>query len=288
MADQRLYRQRPGARAGSADTGRCRPRYADGVIDVPRARWIGVRESHAGADGPVENTIVAVDLAGRRCRACACAAATTSIHRRGSARTVGVSPGWPGTTPTCHGTAPSSGSRISRRTDACRARGWSPAARTSRSSSRNGRPTGCCISSPTAAAGGTSTAGTATTSSALPARGGVRQPQWAFGMSTYAFAGPDRIVCAYCEDGVGRLAQLDLASRQLAPLDSPFTDYRQRACAAWRARCSRRLADRGRRDRVCSTSRPADRGAAALGDAAAGLERYLRCRSRSSSRPRAA
>ncbi len=30
---------------------------------MPRSRWIGVRESHAGAGGHVENAIVEVDLA---------------------------------------------------------------------------------------------------------------------------------------------------------------------------------------------------------------------------------
>src|SRR5262249_22469775 len=38
------------------------------------------------------------------------------------------------------------------------------------------------------------------------------QPQWVFGMSTYAFAGADRIVCSYIQNGLSRLAMLDLAS----------------------------------------------------------------------------
>src|SRR5579883_3447403 len=36
------------------------------------------------------------------------------------------------------------------------------------------------------------------------------EPQWVFGMSTYAFAGANRIVCTYTEHGLGRLAAIDL------------------------------------------------------------------------------
>ena len=50
-------------------------------------------------------------------------------------------------------------------------------------------------------------------------------PQWVFGMSTYAFAGPERIVCTYSQAGLGRLAVLDLARGTLTPLDTPFTEF---------------------------------------------------------------
>lgn len=51
------------------------------------------------------------------------------------------------------------------------------------------------------------------------------EPQWVFGMSTYAFAGPDRIVCTYIEDGLGRLGIIDLASGALTPIDTPYKDF---------------------------------------------------------------
>ena len=66
FADGRLYRQIP-------DVSEPRPltpepprrerqwRYADGVIDQRRRRWIGVREDHT-VDGEPVNAIVAVDL----------------------------------------------------------------------------------------------------------------------------------------------------------------------------------------------------------------------------------
>jgi hypothetical protein len=70
FADGRLYRQAPGVSEPRALTpeppGRARQwRYADGVIDQGRSRWIGVREDHT-VDGEPVNAIVAVDLGGGR------------------------------------------------------------------------------------------------------------------------------------------------------------------------------------------------------------------------------
>jgi dipeptidyl aminopeptidase/acylaminoacyl peptidase len=50
-------------------------------------------------------------------------------------------------------------------------------------------------------------------------------PQWVFGMSTYAFAGPDRIVCTYSEAGLWRLGIVDLATGTLRTLETPFTQF---------------------------------------------------------------
>lgn len=50
-------------------------------------------------------------------------------------------------------------------------------------------------------------------------------PQWVFGMSTYAFAGPDRIVCAYSEVGLWKLGVVDLAADTLRTLETPFTQF---------------------------------------------------------------
>jgi dipeptidyl aminopeptidase/acylaminoacyl peptidase len=48
-------------------------------------------------------------------------------------------------------------------------------------------------------------------------------PQWAFGMSTYAFVTAERIACAYNERGEWRLALLDTTSGALDPLALPHT-----------------------------------------------------------------
>ena len=49
-------------------------------------------------------------------------------------------------------------------------------------------------------------------------------PQWGFGMSTYAFESPERIVCAYIQSGISGLALLDTRTKVFEPIDSPYTD----------------------------------------------------------------
>jgi len=56
----------------------------------------------------------------------------------------------------------------------------------------------------------------------MPAEFGL--PQWVFGMSTYAFASAERIICAYTRDGVWRLASLDTRTKTLTPFDLPYTE----------------------------------------------------------------
>lgn len=51
-------------------------------------------------------------------------------------------------------------------------------------------------------------------------------PQWLFGFSNYSFESPERIVCSYNEHGRWRLATLDTTARQLTPIDLPYTDIR--------------------------------------------------------------
>jgi dipeptidyl aminopeptidase/acylaminoacyl peptidase len=64
-ADQRLYRQEPGAAPVAITPEPTQPRglrYADGVIDTPRDRMIWVREHHTTARSEPENTLVEVPL----------------------------------------------------------------------------------------------------------------------------------------------------------------------------------------------------------------------------------
>jgi dipeptidyl aminopeptidase/acylaminoacyl peptidase len=51
-------------------------------------------------------------------------------------------------------------------------------------------------------------------------------PQWGFGMSSYAFESARRIVCAYIENGISRLALIDTQTKKLEQIDSPYTDIR--------------------------------------------------------------
>lgn len=60
------------------------------------------------------------------------------------------------------------------------------------------------------------------------------RPQWVFGMSTYAFESPSRIICTYTERGRWRLASLDTATRKLELIDTPYTDISSlRATSGW-------------------------------------------------------
>jgi dienelactone hydrolase len=54
----------------------------------------------------------------------------------------------------------------------------------------------------------------------MPAEFG--KPQWVFGMVTYAFAGPDRLVATYVEDGHWKLALIDLEPRRFQPVSLTF------------------------------------------------------------------
>ena len=49
-------------------------------------------------------------------------------------------------------------------------------------------------------------------------------PQWVFGMSTYAFADVERMVCAYTKGGDWSLAALDAAAGRLENFELPYTD----------------------------------------------------------------
>ncbi|MDQ3707411.1 MAG: S9 family peptidase [Chloroflexota bacterium] len=50
------------------------------------------------------------------------------------------------------------------------------------------------------------------------------RPQWVFGTTTYGFEHAGRIICAYAEKGVWRLASLDTETLDFATIDTPYTD----------------------------------------------------------------
>ena len=58
------------------------------------------------------------------------------------------------------------------------------------------------------------------------------QPQWQFAMVTYAFVGPEQIVCRFTRDGTWRLAVLDAATGAMRPLDLGGTVYGSIAAGA--------------------------------------------------------
>jgi dipeptidyl aminopeptidase/acylaminoacyl peptidase len=66
---------------------------------------------------------------------------------------------------------------------------------------------------------------TGTTRPLCPMQAEFGVPQWNFGMSTYAFAGARKILCAYTKAGLGQLAILDLASGSLQAIETEFTEF---------------------------------------------------------------
>ena len=51
------------------------------------------------------------------------------------------------------------------------------------------------------------------------------EPQWAFGLSTYAFLTSDRLVCTYTQRGRWFLGLLNVQSSQLETIASPYTEF---------------------------------------------------------------
>ncbi|HEX7957635.1 MAG TPA: hypothetical protein VF508_11865, partial [Pyrinomonadaceae bacterium] len=49
-------------------------------------------------------------------------------------------------------------------------------------------------------------------------------PQWVFGMSTYAFAAEEKVVCAYARAGLWSLGLLDTRSKSLKKFELPYAD----------------------------------------------------------------
>ena len=50
------------------------------------------------------------------------------------------------------------------------------------------------------------------------------EPQWVFGMSTYAFVSTNKIICSYTQNGLWYLASLDTDTKKFTPIETPFTD----------------------------------------------------------------
>jgi dipeptidyl aminopeptidase/acylaminoacyl peptidase len=233
FANGRLYRQAPGASRPQALTpappARERQwRFADGVIDQRRNRWIGVREDHTVEGEPVA-TIVAVDLGGDRegGRILAgghdfFASPRLSPDGRWLAWLAWDHPNmpWNGTTlylaEMGDEGAPGAAQPIAGGVaESIFQPEWSPdGASLLFVSDRTGWWNLYALD-----------LATRTTRALAPRAAEFGLPQWLFGLSSFAFAGPDRVVCSYVEAGLGHLAVLDLERETLRPLELPFTEF---------------------------------------------------------------
>jgi dipeptidyl aminopeptidase/acylaminoacyl peptidase len=230
FADQQIYLQ-AGEEAPRPITAADGMRYADYVFDGHRNRLIGVREDHTAAGSEPLNTIVSIDL---------------SIDLGGDAPNAGqvmvsgndfyssprLSPDasrlawlewnhpnmpWDGSELWLGDVGPDGALGATR----CVAGGlresifqpeWSPDGLLYFVSDRNGWWNLYRLTA----------AGMVECVCEKQAEFGV--PQWVFGMSSYAFASSDRIVCNYIERGIANLALIDTRTGELARVECPYTD----------------------------------------------------------------
>ncbi len=232
--DQRLYRLATGTDplplTPAPATSEAQLRYADGLIDKPRNRWIGVREDHSdpklrGVDAV--NTIVAVDLSKG-------GPGEILVSGHDFFSSPRLSPDgkrlawltwdhphmpWVGTelwvADLDSAGRPTTPSRVAgSESESIFQPEWSPDGVLHFISDRtnwwnlyrcqDGQVIPLC-----------------------PIEAEFGQPQWVFGKSTYAFADARTIVCEYTQDGLGNLATLDVVSSQLSQIELPYTDFSQ-------------------------------------------------------------
>jgi dipeptidyl aminopeptidase/acylaminoacyl peptidase len=233
FADGRLYRQAPNTLEPQALTpepsARERQwRFADGVIDARRSRWIGVREDHT-VDGEPVNAIVAVGLGGDG----EPGRVLASGHDFYASPSLSPDGRWLAWLAWDHPNMPWNGTRLylgeiaengaitepraiaGGATESIFQPEWSPeGAQIVFVSDRSGWWNLYSLDLTTRMTRALA---------AMAAEFGL--PQWLLGTSTYAFAGPERIICSYSQGGLGRLAMLDLANGMLTPIVVPFTEF---------------------------------------------------------------
>jgi len=232
FSDQRLYFQTSGAAPvpltpapQTSATPDRNLRYGDGIIDQRRRRWIGVREDHTGEGELPVNTIVDIDLA-------AGGPGRVLIGGNDFYSSPKLSPNgqslawlawrlphmpWVGTELFVADIA-DDGTLLDARlvagsdTESVFQPEWSPDGNLYFVSDRTGWWNLYRLEGDAA-------------QPVCPKAAEFGQPQWNFGLSTYAFVDPGRLVCSYSQAGRQHLAQLHLASLTLTPMELPYTEF---------------------------------------------------------------
>ena len=229
FADQRLHRldgtgtpMPLGSAPASNDAAR---RYADGQIDAARHLWVGVREDHPAPGTQAVNSLVAVDLGSRNAESVLVqgndfyASPRLSPDGRSLAWLTWNHPDMPWTSTQLwigefNGASVTNATQVAGGPDESVFQPeWSPDGLLYYVSDRSG-----WWNIHRRDADGTHT-------NVCPKAAEFGRAQWSFGMSTYAFLSTQQLVSAYIEDGIGKLALLDLQGGTLTPFDLPFTDF---------------------------------------------------------------
>lgn len=228
FVDQRLYAMRPGEEP-RAITPEGKLRYADSVVDARRGRLICVREDHTESDLQPVNTLVSVKLSGDA------EGGRVLVSGNDFYSTPRLSPDgsrlvwltwnhpnmpWDGTELWVGDIAEDGGITNARRVagglkESIFQPGWSPDGRLYFASDRTGWWNLYRLND--------LDGGEAEALHPMEAEFGL--PMWAFGMSTYAFASAETILCLYTSKGIWHLARLDTRSGQLASMEMPYTVF---------------------------------------------------------------
>ena len=221
FSDQRLYRQLPGQepQALTAENDR---RYADMMVDASRDRIVAVRENHTNVEREPVNQLVGIGLENGEERVLASgndfySSPRVSPDGRRLAWLTWNHPNmpWDGTELwSCELDDDGSPERIERVAggpeESVFQPEWSPDGTLHFVSDRTGWWNLYRLRE-----------GSLEPLCQKEAEFGV--PQWAFGMSTYAFLSPTRVVCAVIERGFFRLAVLDTEVEELEPIETPYS-----------------------------------------------------------------
>ncbi len=275
FADQRLHRLAPGGGPEPLTpepSDGTRWRYADGVIDTARDRWIGVREAHS--DERVDNTIVAVDLAATGPGHVLVdgsdfyAAPRLSPDGRNLAWLSWNHPNmpWVGTELWVAEIAADGGLAQPRRIaggdrESIAQPQWSPDGVLYLIADRNGwwNLYRC------------DAAKDAVVRPVCPYPADFCPAQWVFSQSSYAFLSATQLVCTYGEVGRTRLARLDIGTGKLTPLGLPYSEFGSIKTCAGKI--------------VCGVGSPTGPGAIAVIDPETGASDILRQSSASAADP---